>query len=584
MLSFSVFNKFKAIDGVTAPVRRMTKNVGKFGKEAVAAFKRADRASSRFGKKLRKRGREMSIKLTAPLIALSGLAIRASMSFNKAMANVGALIPGQIKRLKILKKTVQDLAIALGEQPGGLVVGLYQIISALGDTADTEKILEINTKAAKAGLASVAQAVDLTTGVMLAYGETSAKAARKTADLAFTTVKLGKTTLPELAASMGRVVSWASQLGISREELFAGFGTLSGVTGKSSEVSTQMAAILRGLVKQTTFMKAAVHHLGYESGVAMVRSLGLQKTLMTLSNAVGGNEVAITELFGSEEALGAIFAITGKLADRFTKTIEANKNAAGALDEAFHAQTQTIAKAAFTWDQFKAKVTVLSQRLGDALAPAFMKILEFLSPMIDGLEALSPTTKMIMIVIAALAAVIGPLVIAFGMMATAITAIMAIGAPVIITIAAIMAALIGVGAAIYQVVKNWDFLKNEFMIGLQWISKMHDKLGVFALLNPFTGILYGIKQVIKYWDKIKGMGGKIASLFGIGGGEQQPQQQKTPTRFPISPNAGLAGAIRQETETRSRVSVDFSNLPKGTKVDQSGKVPGFDLELGYAGA
>ena len=40
---------------------------------------------------------------------------------------------------------------------------------------------------------------------------------------------------------------------IGTEELFAGFSTLSGVTGNTAEVSTQLSAILRGLVKQTDF-------------------------------------------------------------------------------------------------------------------------------------------------------------------------------------------------------------------------------------------------------------------------------------------------------------------------------------------
>ena len=51
------------------------------------------------------------------------------------------------------------------------------------------------------------------------------------------------TTFPELAASIGRVVPVAAKMNVAQEELFAGFATLTGVTGSAAEVSTQLAGI-----------------------------------------------------------------------------------------------------------------------------------------------------------------------------------------------------------------------------------------------------------------------------------------------------------------------------------------------------
>jgi len=52
-LSFSVFNKFKAIDDVSRPMRKMDRSVSRFGKTTVREFKRADKAASGFSKKLK---------------------------------------------------------------------------------------------------------------------------------------------------------------------------------------------------------------------------------------------------------------------------------------------------------------------------------------------------------------------------------------------------------------------------------------------------------------------------------------------------------------------------------------------------
>ena len=96
-----------------------------------------------------------------------------------------------------LKDAVQEMAIAHGKDTQDLARGLYQTISALGDdAADTVKVLEINSRAATAGLATTEDAIALTSAVTKAYGDTSAAAVQRVSDLAFQTVKLGQTTFP----------------------------------------------------------------------------------------------------------------------------------------------------------------------------------------------------------------------------------------------------------------------------------------------------------------------------------------------------------------------------------------------------
>ena len=121
-------------------------------------------------------------------------------------------------------------------------------MSAFGDTADSTKQLEVATKAAKAGNAETADSVKMLSAVTKGYGDTSAAAVQKAADLAFQTVKLGQTSFPELAASMGAVVPLASTLKVSQEQLFGAMATLTGVTGSTSEVTTQLKATLQGFM------------------------------------------------------------------------------------------------------------------------------------------------------------------------------------------------------------------------------------------------------------------------------------------------------------------------------------------------
>ena len=131
--------------------------------------------------------------LTAALGGIAVAAGRASMALNRGMANVATLIPGNTERVAALKTAVQDLAQAHGKSSQELAGGLYQTISAFGDSAGrTMRVLEINSRAATAGVATVAEAVDLTSAVTKAYGDTSAEAVQKVSDLALLTVRLGK--------------------------------------------------------------------------------------------------------------------------------------------------------------------------------------------------------------------------------------------------------------------------------------------------------------------------------------------------------------------------------------------------------
>ena len=72
-----------------------------------------------------------------------------------------------------------------------LTDGLYQIISAVGDSEDAVSQMELAAKAAAAGGAETTDAINLLTAVTKGYGDTSGEAFQKASDLSFMT-HLGK--------------------------------------------------------------------------------------------------------------------------------------------------------------------------------------------------------------------------------------------------------------------------------------------------------------------------------------------------------------------------------------------------------
>lgn len=275
--------------------------------------------------------------------AASGVAVKGAVDFQAQMKNVGTLLDGDVnakleKYSGQLMKVSNDTGIASSD----LTDGLYQVVSAFGESAENVKQLEIAAKAAKAGNATTTDSVNLLSSVTKAYGDTSAKAMQKASDLAFMTVKLGQTSFPELAASMGGAIAMGSQLGVSQEALYGVMATLTGVTGNTAEVSTQLEGVLAGFLSPTDSLSKALKKMGYSSGAAALEAEGLEGVILKLKDQVGGSSLDLANLFSDKSAKQAVLGLTGDLADTWHEKTEAMVQASGATETAFATQQGSV--------------------------------------------------------------------------------------------------------------------------------------------------------------------------------------------------------------------------------------------------
>ncbi|MDO5397473.1 MAG: phage tail tape measure protein [bacterium] len=345
-------------------------------------------------------GAQLATKVGSTILKTVGAATVAGFTaaaaeagkLNKAVANIGTLSVG-MERQQVIKKDIQEIAVEVGKDTSDIADGTYQVVSAYGDAADTMDKVKINAKAARAGLSTTNDSIALTTAITKAYGDTSAAAVQHVADLAFKTVELGQTTFPELSSSMGKVASLSTELGVSQEELFASYATLTGVTGDAAGVQTQMMAIYNALLKPNKAMTATIQDMGYASGYSMIKTLGLAGTLKALDKATGGSSERLLELYSNQRAMPAILALTGAQAETYAMKLEKMKNVAGATDKAFETQTQGIAKTGFTLDQAKVKMQVAAQKFGGTIAPMVGKFADVVSDASDALSNMDETTR-----------------------------------------------------------------------------------------------------------------------------------------------------------------------------------------------
>ena len=326
--------------------------------------------------------------ITALGAAIYAGPVKKSIEFENQMANVSTLLDGDIPaisaRVAELRKDIINLSNATGVGTDNLTDGLYQVISAFGDSAESAKLLEIASKAAKAGGATTADSINLLSAVTKGYGDISAEAQQKAADLAFQTVKLGQTSFPELASSMGKVIPLASTLSVKQEDLFGAMSTLTGVTGGTAEVATQLKATMQGFLSPSTNMAKSLEKLGYATGKDLLESKGLQGALDLLKESVGGNELEFAKLFSSAEAQTAVLSLAGEQADNFRNKTTQMYEAGGAAQSAFEKATNTTAAKI---ERAKTALSNLGLVLADTFLPYVSTAAEKLSVLITNFSA-----------------------------------------------------------------------------------------------------------------------------------------------------------------------------------------------------
>jgi hypothetical protein len=194
-------------------------------------------------------------------------------------------------------------------------------------------------------------------------------------DQLFTAVRLGKTTFNELAGSLGQVLPFSSQLGVSFGEVSAAMATLT-AAGLQTEIAT---TALRGAL--VSFIQGADK---FESAgidiLKVVGERGLAGGLDALKKITGGNIEAMREFVPETRALAAVLSLAGEQADKFTAAQREMENASGATTDAFKKQSDTLEFAKKEW---VASFDALSISLGEKFLPVLIKVTKAATAFLD---------------------------------------------------------------------------------------------------------------------------------------------------------------------------------------------------------
>lgn len=270
-------------------------------------------------------------------------------SFEKSMRSVNTMAGKGEADFEGLTDKVKELSANIPLAREELANGLYQTISNGVPEENWMSFLEQSSKSAVGGLADLGQTVTVTSTLIKNYG-LSWDQAGAIQDKIQMTAKNGVTTFEQLGQALPMVSGSASQLGVSMDELMAVFATTTGVTGNTSEVATQLSAVLNSLIKPSSEATKAANEMGIGFNAASVQAagglqnflLGLDKSITEYSAKTGQLKQTIYgQLFGSAEALRLLGSLTGEQKDKFAENIGAMADSAGTIDDAFNNMSST---------------------------------------------------------------------------------------------------------------------------------------------------------------------------------------------------------------------------------------------------
>lgn len=311
--------------------------------------------------------------------ALNGVT-EESRSFSAAMNAANTMAGKSGEDFARLKGQVAELSKSIPVVRDELANGLYQVISNGVPEDNWIAFLQKSAKASVGGIADLGETVKVTSTIIKNYGLSWDKAG-DVQDKIQLTAKNGVTSFEQLAQALPKVTSNAATLGVSIDELMATFATLTGVSGNTAEVSTQLAAIFTALVKPSSEASKMAQQMGIEFDAAAIKAAGgmrnfltdLDKNVKAYASKSGMLEQEIYgKLFGSAESLRALGPLAGQLADKFNENVEAMKGSAGTIDDAFSIMSSSGA----------ASLQILKNKfaeVGDAIASTMGGIMPVLS-------------------------------------------------------------------------------------------------------------------------------------------------------------------------------------------------------------
>lgn len=448
----------------------------KFGKASIEEY---TEKVQKAGEKVKDAGSGMTKKVTTPILAAGVASAKMTMDFEDSMAKVSTIADATEVPMDDMQKAILNLSNQTRISAEEIAQNVYDSISAGQKTGDAVNFVSKSTKLAKAGFADAGAALDVLTTIMNAYG-LKASEVTNVSDMLIQTQNLGKTTVADLASSMGKVIPTANAYGVSLDELCAGYAIMTANGVATAESTTYMNGMLNELGKSGTNVSETLKEkTGKTFKELMDSGMSLSDVLKIISDAATENNKSFGDMWSSSEAGKAGMILLGDSAENFNGVLEQMQNSAGATNTAFEKLDTNSAKIKKATNELRNDAIDFGTTLMEELAPIIENIAEKISEFTEWFNGLSESEKQTIIQIGLIVAAIGPLLVALGTVVSGGAKIIG-GIPVIakglsglfgiIAANPVLAIITAIAIAVFALWTNCDEFREGVLEGIDIIK------------------------------------------------------------------------------------------------------------------
>ena len=398
----------KNLDEAAEAARKASDEVEKFGDKSEETGKQSEESS----KKSRDGIKELQGVLASAGIAATLNEIKngffdcseAAAQFETSTAMVATIADTSQKSLSSISKEVRSYSNETGEAASDMAEATYQAISASINTADAAAFAGTATKLAVGGFTSATTAVDVLTTAINAYG-LAASDATQLSDYLITTQNLGKTSVDQLAQSVGKVIPLASAYNVQMDNLSSAYAVLTANGIATAESGTYLKSMLNELGDTGSGVsEVLLNSTGKTFAQLMEQGYSLGDVMAMLGNAVDGDSTAFNALWNSTEAGIGALSLFNAGADKYNSVLESMRTSAGATEKAYSTMADTTDKSK---QRMENAFNNLKISVGDVLNPALTQVYEGFTNVFAGMSDFVDEHPAVVAAISAIAVGVG---------------------------------------------------------------------------------------------------------------------------------------------------------------------------------
>lgn len=398
----------KNLDEAAEAARKASDEVEKFGDKSEETGKQSEESS----KKSRDGIKELQGVLASAGIAATLNEIKngffdcseAAAQFETSTAMVATIADTSQKSLSSISKEVRSYSNETGEAASDMAEATYQAISASINTADAAAFAGTATKLAVGGFTSATTAVDVLTTAINAYG-LAASDATQLSDYLITTQNLGKTSVDQLAQSVGKVIPLASAYNVQMDNLSSAYAVLTANGIATAESGTYLKSMLNELGDTGSGVsEVLLSSTGKTFAQLMEQGYSLGDVMAMLGNAVDGDSTAFNALWNSTEAGIGALSLFNAGADKYNSVLESMRTSAGATEKAYSTMADTTDKSK---QRMENAFNNLKISVGDVLNPALTQVYEGFTNVFAGMSDFVDEHPAVVAAISAIAVGVG---------------------------------------------------------------------------------------------------------------------------------------------------------------------------------